>query len=80
MNKTIITTILIALMSAGMVIADYGSCTDQEVLLFSNCVGYSVFDLFWFEMSYCQWTADINCDGVVNLSDVALFAQSCYGG
>lgn len=78
MKKLLLTMLLLTLIIPN-VSADYGNCTDQEISIFSSCVGWNTFDQYWHIYGYCQ-QYDYNNDLIINLSDLAYFAQSCYGG
>lgn len=75
MKKNFVIGLLILSLLIGSVSAE---CTDYEIALFSDCYGMT-----WWDMEYLTWCRqydifpELRPDGVINLSDVAIFAQEC---
>ena len=74
MNKKLLIPIVLFTLLISSVSAE---CSDYEINQFSQCYGSRIFTETWFWLD-C-WQYDYNTlDGVINLSDLVYFAQSCY--
>jgi len=70
-NGIVIFMVLIMMTTVNAIRLD---CTPQEENILRNCIGQTQWD--WYYQDWC-YRYDFNTDGVINLSDVGLYAQQC---